>query len=72
MSNVILPARYRTAWREPFDANVAARLREGMTILDIGAGRHPTLPPEGRPPGTIYVGLDISGDEMPGGRSRGL
>jgi SAM-dependent methyltransferase len=35
-----------------------------MTILDIGAGRHPTLDAADRPPRTTYVGLDISGDEM--------
>ena len=64
MSGVVLPLRYHTRWRQPYEDNITARLHDGMTILDIGAGRHPTLVAADRPPGTTYVGLDISGDEM--------
>ena len=64
MTDYALPARYHTRWRQPYEDQIAARLREGMTILDIGAGRHPTLLPQHRPPRTTYVGLDISADEM--------
>ena len=64
MNDVVLPARYHTRWRQPYEESIAARLRDGMTILDIGAGRHPTLLPQDRPPRTTYVGLDLSGDEM--------
>jgi SAM-dependent methyltransferase len=64
MSGVVLPLRYHTRWRQPYEDNISARLRDGMTILDIGAGRHPTLDAADRPARTTYVGLDISGDEM--------
>lgn len=39
-------------------------LKDGVSILDIGSGRSPTLPPGLRPPGTSYVGLDISSEEL--------
>jgi hypothetical protein len=64
VSGVVLPLRYHTRWRQPYEDQISARLRDGMTILDIGAGRHPTLDADARPPRTTYVGLDISGDEM--------
>lgn len=38
---------------------VGGALAEGMAILDIGAGRQPTLSPCRRPGGTHYVGLDV-------------
>jgi len=63
-SRVDVPPRYLTPWRKPFEEIIAARLREGMTVLDVGSGRKPTLPLEGRPPNTNYVGLDLSEREL--------
>ena len=57
-----LPARYHTPWKQPFEDEIAASLRPGMTILDIGAGRHPTL--RVRPSDTTYIGLDPSESEL--------
>jgi len=36
----------------------------GMTVLDVGSGRNPTVPAADRPPRTTYLGLDISSDEL--------
>ena len=44
-------------------------LRPGMHILDVGAGRHSTIPHADRPAGCVYVGLDEVADES-SGRSR--
>jgi SAM-dependent methyltransferase len=60
----VLPPRYFAPWKDPFEREIAKRLRSGMTILDIGGGRHPTLPPADRPDDTTYVGLDLSRDEF--------
>jgi SAM-dependent methyltransferase len=35
-----------------------------MRILDVGSGRRPAILPDDRPPGTFYVGLDISEAEL--------
>jgi SAM-dependent methyltransferase len=59
-----LPERYQEPWRAPFERRLADLLRPGSTILDVGAGRNPTIPPDRRPPGTRYVGLDISAEEL--------
>ena len=59
-----LPARYQGSWRAPFFELVDDRLRPGLRILDVGAGRSPTIPPERRPAGIEYVGLDISAAEL--------
>ncbi len=59
-----LPERYSVDWRDAFDERVGPSLREGISILDIGSGRKPALPPEKRPPQTHYVGLDISRAEL--------
>jgi cyclopropane fatty-acyl-phospholipid synthase-like methyltransferase len=50
--------------QQPYGEAIAARLHEGMTIIDIGAGRNPTLAVATRPSGTTYIGLDISRSEM--------
>jgi 2-polyprenyl-6-hydroxyphenyl methylase/3-demethylubiquinone-9 3-methyltransferase len=39
-------------------------LSPGMSILDVGAGRNPTIRPEDRPRDCRYVGIDISADEL--------
>jgi 2-polyprenyl-6-hydroxyphenyl methylase/3-demethylubiquinone-9 3-methyltransferase len=35
-----------------------------VQILDVGAGRYPTIGPADRPPGCRYVGLDIEAEEI--------
>ncbi len=63
-AKVELPPRYHTRWQDPFENNIRARLREGITVLDVGSGRNPTLVPAERPANTTYVGLDVSGEEL--------
>ena len=66
-----LPPRYAECWADRFDALVHPALEPDLRVLDIGAGRHPTLSPSARPRGTRYLGLDVSPDELaaapPGG-----
>ncbi len=59
-----LPERYQEHWQAPFHVALAEHLRPGAIILDVGAGRSPTLPRGQRPPGCTYVGLDISKSEL--------
>ncbi len=59
-----LPPRYAEPWGRPFFAAARPALRPGVQILDVGSGRDPILPAHVRPAGTIYVGLDISPDEL--------
>jgi 2-polyprenyl-6-hydroxyphenyl methylase/3-demethylubiquinone-9 3-methyltransferase len=60
-----LPSRYTaTEWAEEFHARVRRRLRSPITILDVGAGRTPTIEPGDRPNGTRYVGLDLTAVEL--------
>lgn len=60
----ILPERYRESWTAPFHARIYQRLTPGMTILDIGGGRHPALPRGERSEGSVYIGLDVDADEL--------
>lgn len=60
----LLPARYGVAMQEVFLSRTLPLLRPGIAILDVGAGRSPTIGPEHRPRGCEYVGLDISRDEL--------
>jgi SAM-dependent methyltransferase len=62
--SVCLPARYHEAWKAPFRGEVTRRLRSGITVLDIGGGRHPVLAPAERPDGVRYVGLDLDAREL--------
>ncbi len=66
-----LPARYDASWQEPFEDPVLEKLRPGDSLLDVGSGRHPAIPPSRRPFNIEYVGLDLSQDELdaaePGG-----
>jgi SAM-dependent methyltransferase len=62
-ARVPLPARYATAWRPMFQDAIRERLRPGATVLDIGSGRHPSLPAAERADAR-WVGLDISEDEL--------
>jgi SAM-dependent methyltransferase len=59
-----LPPRYQEEWGGEFWEFAERGLRPGATILDIGAGRRPTILPDRRPEGTHYVGMDISGQEL--------
>lgn len=59
-----LPPRYGVPIARPFIERMNAVLVPGMRILDVGAGRSPTLPAEERPTGTHYVGLDIAPEEF--------
>jgi SAM-dependent methyltransferase len=59
-----LPERYRRPWRGGFDAAIDERLGPGISILDIGSGRHPAIAPADRPPDCSYCGLDISLSEL--------
>lgn len=57
--------RYSENWFEPFDQRIDRVLaRPGITILDVGSGRRPTVGPERRPPGCHYIGLDLSASEL--------
>jgi SAM-dependent methyltransferase len=59
-----LPARYGYRMQDVFLEHLSPLLVEGMTILDVGAGRSPTLAPADRPAGCRYLGLDISASEL--------
>jgi SAM-dependent methyltransferase len=59
-----LPPRYREPWREPFDRASREVLSNGVAVLDIGGGRNPSIALTDRPPGTVYVGLDLDADEL--------
>ena len=60
-----LPARYvGTDWAQDFKQRVAIRLQPGIRILDVGAGRTPTIAPDDRPNGSRYVGLDLTESEL--------
>ncbi len=59
-----LPARYHRYWGTEFWSIVDDALRPGVTILDVGSGRRPTISPEVRPEGSQYVGIDVSAHEL--------
>ena len=50
--------------QEVFLRHAAPLLRPDVRILDVGAGRSPTIAPEHRPSGCSYVGLDVSDPEL--------
>jgi SAM-dependent methyltransferase len=61
------PDRYRRerdAGPRGFRRRVADALDEGSVVLDLGAGAHPTVTPDARPDGCVYVGLDVSAAEL--------
>jgi SAM-dependent methyltransferase len=59
-----LPPRYTERFRARFDARVRPALRDEVQIMDVGAGRRPTIPVYDRPPRSRYVGLDASRAEL--------
>lgn len=59
-----LPPRYGVPIARPFIERMEAVMAPGVRILDVGAGRSPTLPVEERPTEAHYVGLDIAPEEF--------
>ena len=59
-----LPVRYAYRMQDVFLERLRPRFVDGVTILDVGAGRDPTLAPADRPAGCRYLGLDISAEEL--------
>lgn len=59
-----LPARYGYRMQDVFLQHLRPLLAPGITILDVGAGRSPTLSQADRPAGCRYLGLDVSGAEL--------
>lgn len=60
-----MPPRYATdTWSTRFDAAVREALRPGAAVLEIGAGANPAISPGDRPPGCLYVGLDVDAAEL--------
>jgi SAM-dependent methyltransferase len=60
-----LPARYQAdLWDRRFRQALESHLEPGSEILDLGAGRSPTVSRSQRPVNTRYVGLDIDADEL--------
>jgi SAM-dependent methyltransferase len=60
----VLPQRYGEPMQEELFRRVQPLLVPDIAILDVGAGRYPTIAPADRPPGTRYVGLDIEPTEL--------
>jgi SAM-dependent methyltransferase len=54
---------------DPYDWLVAALPLDASRILDLGCGSSPVQPR--LRPGTSYIGVDLSADELRGGRARG-
>jgi SAM-dependent methyltransferase len=59
-----LPPRYGYRMQDVFSVWLAPLLTDDVSVLDIGAGRAPTVALEARPPGCRYVGLDSAADEL--------
>jgi SAM-dependent methyltransferase len=59
-----LPARYGYRMQDALLERLRPLLVDGVTILDVGAGRDPTLAPVDRPARCRYLGLDISAEEL--------
>ena len=59
-----LPPRYDGRRDTEFWRVVDEALVPGASVLDVGAGRRPTIAPGSRPEGVLYVGVDIEGGEL--------
>ncbi|MGH2588016.1 MAG: class I SAM-dependent methyltransferase [Dehalococcoidia bacterium] len=59
-----LPARYAEPWLDAFYERIRPSLHPGVTILDVGSGRRPSIPTAKRPAGCRYVGLDLFLSEL--------
>ena len=60
----VLPDRYAEPMQLELLRRVKPLLVPDVAILDVGAGRYPTLAPADRPSGCRYVGLDIESTEL--------
>lgn len=60
----ILPGRYGYSMQSVFLDHVRPLLIPDVAIVDVGAGRSPTIPRAYRPAGCRYVGLDVSESEL--------
>lgn len=60
----LLPPRYAQQMQDELFARLEPLLVPNVAILDVGAGRHPTLAPADRPVGCHYAGLDIARSEL--------
>jgi SAM-dependent methyltransferase len=60
----VLPERYGVPMQAELFRWIQPLLVNDLAILDVGAGRYPTLAPADRPPGCRYVGLDIETTEL--------
>jgi SAM-dependent methyltransferase len=60
----VLPERYGVPMQTELLRRIEPLLVPDAAILDVGAGRHPTLAPDDRPAGCRYVGLDIEPEEL--------
>jgi SAM-dependent methyltransferase len=60
----MLPDRYARQMQDELFARAKPLLVPNIAVLDVGAGRYPTIAPGDRPHGCRYVGLDIEADEI--------
>jgi SAM-dependent methyltransferase len=60
----LLPDRYARQMQDEFFERARPLLVNGVAVLDVGAGRYPTIAPADRPDGCRYVGLDIEPEEL--------
>ncbi len=56
--------RYQDDWQDSFRTAIDEVLRSGVVILDVGGGRHPVLTRNELPPGSRYIGIDLSRHEL--------
>jgi SAM-dependent methyltransferase len=60
----LLPDRYARQMQDEFFERARPLLVPGVAVLDVGAGRYPTIAPADRPDGCRYAGLDIEPEEL--------
>ena len=63
----LVPKRYgptKAGSRVAFEQRAIGHLYPGISVLDVGSGRKPTVPLDQRPAECHYVGLDISAEEL--------
>ena len=61
------PKRYgpnKVGSRFAYEQRAIGHLYPGISVLDVGSGRKPTVPLDQRPAECHYVGLDISAEEL--------
>src|SRR6476646_8215122 len=56
--------RYKDDWIVPFYDAIRENSHDGAVILDIGSGRHPSVPAVMRGSSSMYIGLDLSEHEL--------